>query len=111
MICWLIGMLLMTIVLPVKADPTEPEKPVPTYVRMQPCLEGDFCITRDGLDRINTILQSEKDCRKNLKNCRDEMSKPPPKQGWKTWEVVLLTIGVGVAAIGLGFGLGKVIKI
>jgi len=89
----------------------EPEKKqTPTFVRLQPCLELDFCITRVGIDRMNTIVLSEQDCRKNLGICRDEKTKLPPAEDWKTWEVVVLSIGVGVAAIGLGFGIGQLVK-
>lgn len=97
----------------------EPAEQAPTLVRvprcddvrtpaglMEPscaCEPGAFCLTRQEVDVSNAVAASEARCRVDLAACRD---KPPTvvEQGWQTWEVVLLTVGVGAAAALAGVG-------
>jgi hypothetical protein len=67
------------------------------------CEPGAFCLTRHEVDVSNAVATSEARCRVDLAACRD---KPPTvvEQGWQTWEVALLTVGVGVAAALAGVG-------
>lgn len=101
-----------------EAQPEPAEQP-PTLVRvprcddvrtpaglMDPscaCEPGAFCLTRHEVDLANAVAASEARCRVDLAACRD---KPPTvvEQGWQTWEVVLLTVGVGAAAALAGVG-------
>jgi len=92
----------------------------PTYLRLAKSFEGkgapgvlpragpsepSFCFTREELDRINDIIASEEHCRAELMH--ERMSKVVEAPGdWETWEVVLLSVGVGLAALGVGFGVG-----
>lgn len=97
----------MIAVTPVRAQ--EP-KPPPTFIRKQPCLQGDFCIDRKGIDFINTIGKSEKDCRDNLAKCRKEKAKPPDNIGWEPSTVILVVSGIVLAVFAGGVVVGVLVK-
>jgi len=112
---WLIGVLLIATT-PVRAqDPVwgeipEKPKPPPTFIRIQPCLQGDFCINRQGVDNYNTTAESERDCRSSLAKCRKEKAKPPDNIGWEPSTVILVVVGIVVAAFAGGVVVGVVVE-
>ena len=61
-----------------------------------------FCLTRDQVDRLNAIILSENDCRKELIECRKEPWSLKDS-GWNPATVLL--IGIGITAIAFGGGL------
>lgn len=90
----------------VESDP-RPVLPAPSRAEDGERIFEVFCFDREDVDKMNSIIDSEKVCRVNLVECRREKV-IEIKTGWQTWEVVLLITGVGVAALALGFGLGQI---
>jgi len=64
------------------------------------------CFTREEIDTINSIVTSERVCRLSLIECRADRVKKVGT-GWATWEIVMLTAGVGVLAAAAGVAVGK----
>lgn len=75
-----------------------------SIVHKQPCTIDEFCIERQSIDRLNTIMQSEKICRNNLQICRTEKM-TIETTGWDP-SIVLVVIG---AVLVVGFGGGYLI--
>lgn len=72
----------------------------------QPCILKDFCINRDGIDRINTMMMSEKTARINLQLCRDEKM-TIVNEGWTTTDVLFVISTTLVIAFGGGVLIGS----
>jgi len=90
----------------VETDP-RPVLPAPSRAEDGERIFEVICFDRDDVDKMNSIIDSEKVCRVNLVECRREKV-IEIKTGWQSWEVALLASGIGVAAIALGFGLGQI---
>lgn len=103
---WLVGLLLIATTPTRAQDP----KPPPTFIRKQPCLQGDFCINRQGVDNYNTTATSERDCRSNLAKCRKEKAKPPDNIGWEPSTVILVAGGIILAVFAGGVVVGVLVK-
>lgn len=71
-----------------------------------PKLCNGLCLDRDRVDIVNVIIESEAQCRKDLITCRDQKVKVV-ETGWQTWEVILLTAGVAIAAASVGIVVGR----
>ena len=109
-IVWLIGFLGS----PAIADPvTDPGEPIETVVRINkdcPC-EASWCLDRKMIDTMNTIIDSERDCRNDLLDCRKEkIDMVTPATGWDPGSVLLIAGAVVVAALAGGFVIGYSVK-
>jgi len=59
-----------------------------------PCLPGRFSMTRQALDRMLAVAESER-------RCREALQQVPESDGWEPW-IVLVVGGVAVLAVGAG---------
>lgn len=69
------------------------------------CLQG---LTRPGVDRLNVIILSERNCRMDLAGCHGRSLET--STGWKPWTVVLITSAIAVLAAGSGYLLGRFLE-
>lgn len=95
-------------------DPAEPSEPADTVTEIladpgfgTPCLSPECLqgLTRPGVDRMNVIVLSERNCRADLAGCRERPLET--STGWKPWTVVLITSAIAVLAAGSGYLLGR----
>ena len=59
-----------------------------------PCLPGRFSMSRQALDRMLAVAESER-------RCREALQQVPESDGWEPW-IVLVVGGVAVLAVGAG---------
>jgi len=59
-----------------------------------PCLPGRFSMSRQALDRMLAVAESER-------RCREALQQVPESDGWAPW-IVLVVGGVAVLVVGTG---------
>ena len=106
MLVLLIGVLSIQ---PVLAGPSSYVRKVAIATETLPLSDdtpGGAYFTREEIDKMNAIVTSERVCRLSLIECRKNRVKTVVS-GLATWEVVLITVGVGIATMAVGVVVGK----
>jgi hypothetical protein len=87
----------------------DPGEPIDTVVRIDkscPCTEA-WCMSREMVDTMNTIVDSEHACREDLLECRKErIEMVAPTTGWSPGMVLLVGGVIVLTVLATGFGVG-----
>ena len=95
---------------------TAQSQEVETKIRVPQCgttFSGSYCacksvrcLSRDRLEQIRLVIEDYKNTKSALEKCQGKVCKECDS-GMKTWKIVLITVGVGVAASVSGYLIGE----
>ncbi len=92
-------------------------EPVETVVRIKSCADvavgkecvcrgPGWCFDRGQVDQSLMMIESERQCRQSLGECRDKGVAVPAVRGWNPTVTVLVVVGIVLVAAGAAYGAG-----